>query len=69
MSDPEAIKGTVELIEPMGDEILVHFMVENHLLVGKFDAADEDRVCERVAVKVDPEKLHVFDGKTGDRIA
>ncbi|MGI6674704.1 MAG: ABC transporter ATP-binding protein [Limnochordia bacterium] len=69
MSNPEAIKGTVELIEPMGDEILVHFMVENHLLVGKFDAADEDRVCERVAVKVDPEKLHVFDGKTGDRIA
>ena len=68
VSDKDAIHGQVELVEPLGDEILVHFMVGNKLLVAKLDASDESKLNKKIAVKVDAEKLHVFDGETEDRI-
>jgi multiple sugar transport system ATP-binding protein len=68
-SDPDAIHGRVELIEPLGDEILVHFMVGDKLLVAKLDASDEGMVGGEIAVKVDAEKLHVFDSASQERVS
>lgn len=67
-AEPDAIQGRVEVVEPLGDEILVHFTVENQLLVGKFSAAEEEKVNGTIAVKVDPQRLHVFDGQTEERV-
>ncbi|NLM95544.1 MAG: TOBE domain-containing protein [Firmicutes bacterium] len=68
-TEPEAIKGKVEVVEPLGDEILVHFTVGDQLLVAKFDSSEEDNIDEQIAVKVDPEKMHVFRADSGDRVS
>jgi len=58
----------VELIEPLGDDILVHFALQQERFVAKLDAILEEQIGAEIALKVEPQNLHVFDNTTNKRI-
>ena len=58
---------TVELVEPLGSETLVHGrMADGTALLAKLPGAAP--VGERVAVALAPDALHLFDAASGKRI-
>ena len=66
-ADDHTIELTVELVESMGDTLVVHGRVGDDEL--QFVSYDAHRKIERgdtVEVAYDPERLHVFDPETGD---
>lgn len=67
LTDKGALHGRVEIIEPLGDDILVHFRVEGEHYVAKLDAALESKIGKDIALRVDAEDLHVFDAVTTER--
>jgi len=59
---------TVEVIEPLGNEILLDVRVGANLLVARVDPATRLKVQEAVRLALDPERLHFFDVKTESAI-
>jgi multiple sugar transport system ATP-binding protein len=67
-NEPGALHGKVELVEPLGDDILVHFALQKELFVTKLDAILEEQIGSEIALKVEPQNLHVFDERTEVRV-
>ncbi len=67
-NEPGALHGKVELVEPLGDDILVHFALQKELFVTKLDAILEEQIGSEIALKVEPQNLHVFDERTEARV-
>ncbi len=55
---------TVEVVEPLGNEILIDVRAGSHALVARVDPATRVKVHETVRLALDPERLHFFDTKT-----
>jgi multiple sugar transport system ATP-binding protein len=66
--DSVALRGTAEVVEPLGDEVIVHARVGDALLVCKLDPRETPRAGEPIALAVDADRIHVFDAKTEERI-
>ncbi|MGI4799548.1 MAG: ABC transporter ATP-binding protein [Janthinobacterium lividum] len=63
----DGIPLTVELVEPLGSETLVHGrMADGTPLLAKLNGAAP--VGDAVSVALDPAELHVFDRQTGRRL-
>jgi multiple sugar transport system ATP-binding protein len=65
-ADPSdyAFDSTVEVVEPLGNEILLDVRAGSHLMVARVDPATRVKVHDAVRLSVDPERLHFFDAKT-----
>jgi multiple sugar transport system ATP-binding protein len=67
-AEPENVfRMKLELIEPIGPELILHLKAGEIPLV----AAVKDtktKVGEGIAIEVDPQKIHVFDKKTGSSL-
>jgi multiple sugar transport system ATP-binding protein len=59
-----AFDSTIEVVEPLGNEILLDVRAGNHPLVARVDPATRVKVHENVRLALDPERLHFFDAKT-----
>src|SRR6185295_2124404 len=59
-----AFDSTVEVVEPLGNEILLDVRAGSHPLVARVDPGTRVKVHERVRLALDPERLHFFDAKT-----
>jgi len=59
-----ALEATVEVVEPLGAETLVHFSLDGAQLVARLGAAAALRAGERLHLAVAPERLHFFDVET-----
>jgi multiple sugar transport system ATP-binding protein len=59
-----AFASTIEVVEPLGNEILLDVRAGNHPLVARVDPATRVKVHENVRLALDPERLHFFDAKT-----
>ncbi len=66
--DQDALECSVELIEPLGDDILVHFRIGKSLYAAMLEAEYKHQIEDKIALKVNPEHLHVFDAKTRERL-
>jgi multiple sugar transport system ATP-binding protein len=55
---------TVEVVEPLGSEILLDVRAGEHPLVARLDPATRVKVHETVRLALDPERLHFFDAIT-----
>jgi multiple sugar transport system ATP-binding protein len=51
----------VEVVEPLGNEILLDVRAGGHLMVARVDPATSVKVHESVRLALDPERLHFFD--------
>jgi multiple sugar transport system ATP-binding protein len=54
----------VEVVEPLGSEILLDVTVGPHVMVARVDPTIRAKVHEKIRLNVDPERLHFFDAKT-----
>jgi len=59
---------TVEIVETLGDEIVVHSRVGDDVLVYQEDAHRTPAVGDRASVQLELDRLHLFDGETELRI-
>jgi multiple sugar transport system ATP-binding protein len=59
-----AFDSTVEVVEPLGNEILLDVRAGPNLMVARVDPATRIKVRDSARLAVDPERLHFFDAKT-----
>jgi multiple sugar transport system ATP-binding protein len=59
-----AFDSNVEVVEPLGNEILIDVRAGSHALVARVDPATRVKVHETLRLALDPERLHFFDAKT-----
>ncbi|HEX9160849.1 MAG TPA: TOBE domain-containing protein, partial [Thermoanaerobaculia bacterium] len=62
------VRGTVEIVEPIGHEAVVHARVGDDPLVAVFDSHNTPRSGESVDFVVELDELHLFDAATEARI-
>lgn len=67
-ADSTLIKGEVELVEPLGDAVLVHFKMGSIIMLAKLPELTEKDIGKEINLSVDFSRLHIFDKKTGERI-
>jgi len=58
----------VDVVEPLGDAVLVHGRAGETAVVGKLEPHQPPRVGERLDLWVELEKMHVFDAATEQRV-
>src|SRR3989442_1395936 len=56
-----AFDPAVEVVEPLGNEILLDVRAGAHAMVARVDPATRVKVHEKVRLAFDPERLHFFD--------
>ncbi|HJT18459.1 MAG TPA: sn-glycerol-3-phosphate ABC transporter ATP-binding protein UgpC [Thermoanaerobaculia bacterium] len=59
---------TLDLVEPIGNEIFVYASSNGHQLVARVPPQDLPPIGSRIAVHFDRSQLHYFDTATGTRI-
>jgi multiple sugar transport system ATP-binding protein len=62
------VEATVEIVETLGDELVVHARAGEDVLVFKEDPHRAPAIGARVAVQLDLAALHLFDAETERRI-
>jgi multiple sugar transport system ATP-binding protein len=62
------VAAVVEIVETLGDEVVVHARAGDHLLVYKDDPHRAPQFGERVTVSLDLASLHLFDAETEQRV-
>jgi multiple sugar transport system ATP-binding protein len=60
---------TVDVIEPLGSEKLLHLMVDGVACIARVEPRLAVAVGDALRVGFRPERAHVFDGASGDRVA
>jgi len=63
-----AVEATVEIVETLGDQIVVHARAGDDVLVFKEDPHRAPEIGAKVAVQLDLAALHLFDAGTERRI-
>jgi multiple sugar transport system ATP-binding protein len=59
---------TVEIVETLGDELVVHARVGDDTLIYKEDAHRTPEIGDKVTVQLELSKLHLFDAETEVRL-
>ena len=59
------ISGTVEGVEPLGADLLVHLRCGTHLLVARLDGRAEVRPGAQLSLGIAPGLIHAFDPASG----
>jgi multiple sugar transport system ATP-binding protein len=69
-SDPKdyRVEAVVEVVEPLGNEILIDVRIGSSPLVARVPPTSRLRMHERVQLSLDPERLHFFDTQTEQAI-
>jgi multiple sugar transport system ATP-binding protein len=62
------LEAEVEVIEPLGDEVIVHARVGDDVLVYKVEPQLTPDVGQRLEIAVELDRLHLFDAETGERL-
>jgi multiple sugar transport system ATP-binding protein len=62
------VEAVVEVVEPLGNEILIDVKVGPNPMVARVPPTSRLRMHERVRLSLDPERLHFFDAKTEQAI-
>jgi len=62
------IEAVVEVVEPLGNEILIDVRIGSSPLVARVPPTSRLRMHERVELSLDPERLHFFDAQTEQAI-
>jgi len=65
-SDPAeyVFDATVDVVEPLGSEILLNITAGAHALVARVDPSVTVKMHDRVRLAFNPERLHFFDHAT-----
>ena len=64
-ADQTALDATVDLVEPLGGEALVHVRAGSHELTAKTRSRDLPDVGDRIQLVADGHRVHLFDASSG----
>jgi len=68
-ASPEAVLGVrVNVVEPLGNEMLLYLSTQKHELIAKVDAHQRAEVGQDMEIVVDVARGHVFDLQTGENL-
>ncbi len=63
------LSAVVEIVEPLGDEAVIHLTFDGHRIVVKTTGGEEPpRVGDRVRLRPDPAAMHFFDPQSRQRL-
>jgi multiple sugar transport system ATP-binding protein len=62
------LAGTVEFVERLGHEVIVHARVGSDLLVAKLAPRRAPGMGDPIVLEIDLAALHLFDAETGERL-
>lgn len=62
------LSGTTTLVEPTGAQTHVTFQMANTLATAVLEGGIDVEVGQKLTVSINPEKVYIFDGKTGQRV-
>jgi multiple sugar transport system ATP-binding protein len=69
VSGPTAtVRVTVELVETLGHEVLLHGRLGDHALAAKVDPRERFAIADEVDLYLDLNRLHLFDAATERRL-
>ena len=63
-----SLAATAEVVEPLGDEVIVHARAKDALLVCKLGPRDAPRAGDPITLSVDADRVHLFDAATEERL-
>jgi multiple sugar transport system ATP-binding protein len=64
-ADGNALRVKINVVEPLGDEMLLYLSTPKHDLIAKMDAHQRAEVGQEMTVAVQVARSHVFDPATG----
>lgn len=67
-TDQNTFKATVDVIEPMGSEVILYLRIGDESLIARVDAHSSARVDEELPVVMDQDRIHIFDRETGENL-
>jgi multiple sugar transport system ATP-binding protein len=59
---------TVDLVEPIGHQAIVHCRIGDDVLVAAFDSHNMPKVGEKIELVIELDALHLFDATTEQRL-
>jgi multiple sugar transport system ATP-binding protein len=62
------LEPTVEMVETLGDHVIAYGKFGEDTLITRLDAHRAPQFGQKLQVKVELDKLHLFDAATGDRL-
>jgi multiple sugar transport system ATP-binding protein len=62
------LTGKVDLVEVLGGEVLVHLSFGGGELTGRFAAPPIPQVGSELRFSIPPDRIHLFDGESGQRL-
>jgi multiple sugar transport system ATP-binding protein len=68
VSAGDAIPAQVEVVEPLGNETLVHFRTPKQSLIAMVDAHRPVRAGATMWLSAPPDRLHIFDKDSGKNL-
>jgi ABC-type sugar transport system ATPase subunit len=68
-SQSNALEAKVEMMESIGREIHIHLTFGDYPIVAVATAVEDTIIGKTVWMIPNEEKIHVFDGKTGELLA
>jgi multiple sugar transport system ATP-binding protein len=63
--DDESFPTTVDVLEPLGNEILLNFRAGGVPMVARVDPAVRVKMNDSIRLALDPQRLHFFDAASG----
>ncbi|MFW6162385.1 MAG: ABC transporter ATP-binding protein [Planctomycetota bacterium] len=64
----ETLEAQVNVVEPLGDEMLLYLSLAGQDVVAKVDAHTRAEVGETMRIRVDADRCHVFDAASGTNL-
>ena len=63
-----SLKGTVEVAEPMGNEIMIHLKTGEAILAARIDSHSKATIASELEIAIDMMKMHIFDAETEENL-
>ena len=63
------LRARLELVEPVGNEVFLHLRYGSTALTARIPPRDVPEPGSEVSLAFQPERLHLFDGASGVRLA
>ncbi|NQU14294.1 MAG: sn-glycerol-3-phosphate ABC transporter ATP-binding protein UgpC [Desulfobacteraceae bacterium] len=69
MEGRDALESVVEVVEPIGSEVILVVKVGQHQVTARVDPLTEASVGQTIRLAIDMNKMHLFDKETGEVIS
>ena len=66
--NPQAVEANIDVVEQMGNEMIVYLEEGNKNFIGRLDPRTQARVGNRMSVVINVDNIHLFDAQTEESL-